>query len=613
MNFIFNKHFTARMASKKTKTSLTEKLILYFVSFGILAIIIVISYSYSKTRRVLIDRAYDQLTSVRVEKKKQLERFFNDRIQETALLSKTDDVIKLIEIISRNKTINSNCESQIKKLIQYEFNQYFDKNHYFSQIILLDKELKGILVTFNYEAHTFQYETCKNKQTEIDFSRVKTIDLRTVKDSSFFNFENKGVISFVQSVSQENKHIGYIVPTLSKSTIDEIMLEKSAVNGLGESGESYLIGHDYHFRSSSRFEAYNASNVKAETKSVVRALNGETGTDITSDYRGINVLSSFSNVNLRDLNWVILAEIDYKEILAPVISISSETIFLTIFVSIAVLIFAYFFSSKLIAKVNKINLAAQNVGNGNFNIKLDLNSNDELGALADSFNLMAQKLCHQNKELEKERQAKLFSIIEGQEKERQRLSRELHDGIAQEIIAVKLKLESYLLRQQIQDETVKNIRNGFDHIIQEIRRMSNNLMPVVLEKYGLEKAANELCSACNQLSATTFIFESNGSIEIDNAQIRLHLFRIIQESTSNILKYAEAKTAYVYIEKENEELKIIIKDNGVGFQHDNQHQFSGQGLFNIQERANLIGAELSIRSRKSTGTRIELKLSLKKA
>ena len=106
----------------------------------------------------------------------------------------------------------------------------------------------------------------------------------------------------------------------------------------------------------------------------------------------------------------------------------------------------------------------------------------------------------------------LRSFLEGEEKERQRLSRELHDGIGQYLIAIKMKLESLLYLDQSEvKEHITRIKEDFDKTVEEIRRISNNLKPTVLEAFGIVYALRNLCV---ETSEQTGIKVVNGTVEV---------------------------------------------------------------------------------------------------
>lgn len=558
-----------------------------------MTLFLVISYSYFSTKKAITNQVYDRLTSLRIEKKNQIERFFEDRIHEADLLSNTNQVINTLI------TMNSNLDKN-----DFVSNQNPIQNKYFSKISFVDTNMHFNSIVFVNE--NVSIEIYKNNKYNAYLSEdIEIIDFE-ISDTSKTNFP---IAKIIQPVEYENRTIGHLICEIPFSAINGIMLEQNQFKTLGETGEIYLVGSDYLFRSSSRFEDFKDFNTKVKTKSVDNALNNKQGTEIITDYRGVKVLSSFCKLNLQNLEWVIIAEIDKKEAMVPVISLSSQNVFLTIFVSITVFIFAYFIAKNITGKVVKINKAANKVGDGDFSVRLNIEANDEIGQLAESFNFMVERLRNQSLEIQKERAAKLSSLFEGQEIERQRLSRELHDGLGQKLIATKLQLESFILHdEENRNEKINHLRKQFDEIIDEIRRMSNNLMPTVLNEFGLKTAIENLCLESQKITGIEFIFETNGNIDIFEENSKNHLFRIIQETVNNSIKHSKSTNVFIYIEEISKHLTIIIKDNGIGFNINRKNK--GNGLANIKERVALLNGKLSINSEIGKGTRIKIEIEI---
>ena len=123
------------------------------------------------------------------------------------------------------------------------------------------------------------------------------------------------------------------------------------------------------------------------------------GTDIFPDYRGIVVLSSYSSLNVNGLNWIVLAEIDNNEVELPIIKIRNTIIFFTIIVSIFVFIFVYILSKRISNPIINLTRAVKSFGETGDTEKLEIDSNDEIRLLTDSFGEMTSQLKQKEKEL----------------------------------------------------------------------------------------------------------------------------------------------------------------------------------------------------------------------
>ncbi|MFH2096788.1 MAG: ATP-binding protein, partial [Bacteroidota bacterium] len=402
---------------------------------------------------------------------------------------------------------------------------------------------------------------------------------------------------------------GLISLEISVEAINDIMYENNPHNGLGRSGESYLVGSDYLMRSTSRFQDNSVFKTKVKTTGVQEAFNNITANSIIKDYRNIDVLSSYSKVIIPGLNWVILAEIDLKEAMIPIIEIRNRILFLFILIAILIFGFSYFFSTRFTKPVIKLKEEAVRIGRGEKGSPLEKKSNDEIGQLTDSFNLMAEKIHEQKEFLRIERMRSLQALIDGQDNERQRLSRELHDGLGQLLIALKLKYES-LFDDQEQNPGAVELSLLFDKTIEETRRISNNLMPAVLVEFGLDTALKTLCEDVKRNSGLDVAYSSSIKSESLPEEYKVPVYRIVQESLNNAVKHAKADRVSVIINMIEKTFSLEIIDDGIGFDvHLARKNLNARGLKNIEERVELMGGDLTISSQANKGTRIIIRIS----
>jgi methyl-accepting chemotaxis protein len=188
------------------------------------------------------------------------------------------------------------------------------------------------------------------------------------------------------------------------------MFSSEGENGLGKSGEIYLVGPDSLMRSESRFYKKSILHVPVKTESVRNAFNLHEGTQLNRDYRGTITLSSYSMLGIQDLRWVIIAEIDRREAMRPVYKLANEIVFLSIFIALILFVFAYIISRTITGPIIELKDATIRIGKGDFDTELNIKSNDELGELTENFNLMSSQLKMQQAEL-KEREIRMFTSL----------------------------------------------------------------------------------------------------------------------------------------------------------------------------------------------------------
>ncbi|MDG1476296.1 MAG: response regulator [Vicingaceae bacterium] len=212
-------------------------------------------------------------------------------------------------------------------------------------------------------------------------------------------------------------------------------------------------------------------------------------------------------------------------------------------------------------------------------------------------------------ERSKSNQLLLERTIETQEQERERISRDLHDGLGQYLVAIKLHLaslsSSFDQKKNIKDE-LNIVHSIMGNAITELRRICFNALPIVLQEYGLIKAIKQLQF---NVSNKDFIINFNYSEYSPNPtkSLETSIFRIIQEFINNSIKHSGATEVNIELKTAQENTLLSIKDNGVGFNIDKMKYHSGHGLKNIQNRIKSYKGNMSMNSVINKGTELNIK------
>lgn len=213
--------------------------------------------------------------------------------------------------------------------------------------------------------------------------------------------------------------------------------------------------------------------------------------------------------------------------------------------------------------------------------------------------------------LENERLKSFSWVIDGQEIERQRLSRDLHDGLGQSLIAIKLRLEGAIDSADAKTGKIINeIRSLFDSAIDEVRRISNDLMPTGLQEFGIEVALRKLCYKLNESAGIEVIFFAENIPSKIDMKTTLYLYRISQEAINNSLKHAQASQISVSLYADENFIDLIVADDGKGFKFDMTHKYVGNGLYNMSERVSMLGGTYEVKSELGKGTMIITKIPI---
>lgn len=202
------------------------------------------------------------------------------------------------------------------------------------------------------------------------------------------------------------------------------------------------------------------------------------------------------------------------------------------------------------------------------------------------------------------------AMIDGQEAERKRIGRDLHDGIGSRLSALKMQLPGIVANDSNPDKVI-NFSNSLSQSIIELREIAFNLMPETLLKLGLEAAIKDLChSLCNE--KVFVVFHSNGIDDKIKANNQITIFRIVQELISNALKHSDCSEIIVDCSQNSDLFLITVEDNGKGFITSEIDSFNGLGFKNIKNRIELLNGKLEINSKLNKGTffNIELRVQL---
>lgn len=207
---------------------------------------------------------------------------------------------------------------------------------------------------------------------------------------------------------------------------------------------------------------------------------------------------------------------------------------------------------------------------------------------------------------------KLKATIEGEEKERSRLARELHDGIVSRLSIIKMNFSALpqLYPSLSEAGDFQDVVEQLEQSITELRTTSHNLLPEILLRTGLTEAIRIYCEKIRKIALLDIEFQVIGELPPLTDDFQLNVYRIIQELINNMIKHSNASHALIQLNLQEEWLNITLDDNGTGSPDILQEQESGIGLRSLQNRVKLLNGSLEIESGK--GTSIYLEFNLKK-
>ena len=204
------------------------------------------------------------------------------------------------------------------------------------------------------------------------------------------------------------------------------------------------------------------------------------------------------------------------------------------------------------------------------------------------------------------------NMIQGEEQERTRLARDLHDGLGGMLTGVKFQLNSMkgnvILSEENAGTFTKSI-SQIDQAIVEMRRVAHNMMPEALLKFGLDETLKSYCDAFSENSKLTVSYQSLGMEKRLEQTNEIVLYRIIQELLNNTIKHAKATKSNIQLTRNDNLISLTVEDNGKGFDV-NTIKKNGIGLSNIEHRVQYLNGKMDVQSdNKGTSTHIEFEIT----
>ncbi|MDQ0204753.1 ATP-binding protein [Pectinatus haikarae] len=277
--------------------------------------------------------------------------------------------------------------------------------------------------------------------------------------------------------------------------------------------------------------------------------------------------------------------------------------------------------AKILAPIRFLSLAAEKIKHNDYKVRVYYRGRDELGTLTQTFNEMVcelaakdkynQKLLAELQEKDHSRDILIHKLFSAQEDERKRISRELHDGVGQSVTSILAYLRILLNNEADVDQQklIKSTRTIIASVLEELREMAVNLRPPSLDDMDITAIFRQHVfdtAKHNGLIADFSADENIKNIKVSD-NVRLALYRILQEATTNIVHHAHAINLTVSLTMHNGNIMLAIIDDGCGFSADVLHTAKEKrhlGLYGMRERVELLNGQLEIKSYPDKGTSI---------
>ena len=301
-------------------------------------------------------------------------------------------------------------------------------------------------------------------------------------------------------------------------------------------------------------------------------------------------------------------------------------ILMVILVCVVAAILTTRYAHEFLRPVARLSFAVKQLDKGKYGIQVPIDTNDEIGHLAKTFNAMSkglQSIIDKNNRLvgdlqlkEKNRRWLIEQLFSAREDEQQRISRELHDESSQSMASILtyLRILHDKLTTDGQREMLLEIRELTAATLEGIRRLAVDLHPPLLEDLGLKAAIEKYLEPIRKAhSDIKFVWRYQGDFRCLSKPVNLMCYRTIQECVANVLKYAEAANVDIFLRIEEENVVLTVEDDGIGFDREtaekarlNRHL----GLVSMRERTELLLGTFLLETSPGRGTKITMILPI---
>jgi len=342
---------------------------------------------------------------------------------------------------------------------------------------------------------------------------------------------------------------------------------------------------------------------------IIDALKGKSGINYYQTSQGEHVVA-FSPIT--PIGWGLIIEESWENIASPYLRSTQAAPLVLVPVLLLALMAIWFGVHRIVQPLQALENRAAELAKGDFEaIHQPVGGISEIRHLQAELIAMAEKL----KTAQQNLRVYFGAITAGIENERRNLALELHDDTIQSLIVLNQHIQLASLNStQSQKDLLKELQQLVGQTMLNLRRMIRGLRPIYLEDLGLVTALEMLAQETNQHTNLPVSFQTGGDEHRLDAEKEIAIYRMVQESLSNITRHAQASHAWLELTYAPTFLRVLIRDNGKGFTvPTNFSEFSRKshfGLLGLRERAGLIGANLEITSTPGRGTTVLIHLSI---
>ena len=513
------------------------KLTTAFVIVIILGVGMTAYISYRQSSSALVHEIEEQLTAVRELKKDTIESYYGELMQN-------------IEIVAELKVVGNNVEGfaeafkegtaskqyqELAKTVGHDLDK-FKTEHQWYDIFLIDKQGNVIYSEAKESDYGTNLETGPYNNSGLAKAYREGKNNVTITDFEYYEAsgEPAAFVSAPIKSEQSKQTLGVVALQVPVDEINDIMKKNT---GMGNSGESYLVGSDKLMRSDSRFsEQSTILERKIDTVTVNKALQGQSGIEVVEDYRGVRVFSAYTPLDIQGMNWSMLVEIDEAEVLAPVNNLLRNILLVLGLVIISAIVISFLLIRGIIVKpIKKVQETLAAVADNNLDVQTEVTSNDELGTMAADLNETISSL---NQAMLQVRHSALNvtnasdEIAEGNQDLSQRTQEQASS--LEEVSATIEEITSSVQEVANNSSQADNLSDETMEAVQEGSEVVDETMGSMDEITASSKEIAEIITTVNDIAFQTNLLALNAAVEAARAGEHGKGFAVVAAEVRNL-------------------------------------------------------------------------------
>lgn len=575
-------------APVRRRTSLMARLVMSFLILSVLMVAVVGFVAYDRAKASLQGQVFDRLEAASQLKADALDRWVDEQQRNVVfvagLLSGSEVYGGSAGELNREVAILVNgsqgpkrreAHDAITNMLSYVVSKTADAQ----EVFVLDLEGNILVSTVSEHEGMSQAEEPYFVRGSSN-TYVQSVSKSELADSS--------VITIATPLfTHGGQRVAVAAAVLNLERLDRIVLQQT---GLGESGETYLVGTDGRFVHARLLGEYQDP---ISSIGIDAALHQQDGRGLYESYAGTPVIGVYTW--LPRVGSALLAEMSQDKAFAPArrLALTISLIGLAVVALLGVGI--YGISRRIARPILAITDTAAAVTKGDLRRQAPVMSNDEVGTLARAFNQMTARLRGTLEELRASRRR----LVTAQDEERRKLERNIHDGAQQQLVAlaVKMRIAQGLATKDAEKtaELLGQLQEEAQTALKDLRDLAHGIYPPLLADQGLPAALE----AQARKSLVPVDIDSDGVTRYP-PEIEAAVYFSVLEALQNVAKYADASHASLHIGQEDGWVVFSVQDDGRGF--DAESTARGSGLQGMTDRFSALAGEVGIESTPGVGT-----------